>query len=279
MEVGKASDNFNQEIWNAFINPFRATEASAYIKSRPETVAQMRGERGESALHWGVLTSVTLLVDLIDIGISVNNKDADGKTPMDWLHDRLWNVCIEKSVNLREGGRIAIREQTEPLIQALWAFGGRVSNMATVHPAQIWARAGLWALCREMVHFSGPEAASTLGASGESILHGWVLAPESQKKYKFAGYALEAGMDFSVTDANGRSPLWYAIKALQESPHMAYVVWPAMEYMLSKGALVDQKDTGGVSPRKLAEIVSSDLSKDASQKLASILAKAKPENG
>ena len=60
----------------------------------------MRGEHGETMLHWAVLSEYGLIVDLIDAGIGVNAKDKYGKTPMDWLLERYWYSCIENGASL-----------------------------------------------------------------------------------------------------------------------------------------------------------------------------------
>lgn len=253
-------------FWSAFVNPARATEAVHWIKRHPAETLAARGEQGETALHWGALSSLSLLTDLIDLGIPVSATDRQGKTAQDWQNDRLFTICVERTRNLSEGGRLRVRQESEAMIQALWRLGGRPGLACPLDPAQVWVRTGLWSLL-DMREDLRDIRWVGMGDRGESVLHGWVQAPENAEKHRRLTAILEAGhCSVDERDRQGRTPLWYAVASWTERPAWGRILAPAMKALLAKGADVDLADEEGVSPRLLA-LAAEDLDRPDQQAL------------
>jgi hypothetical protein len=240
-------------FWPAFVNPSQTVQALAWLKRAPEAIVAARGEHGESALHWSAMANLGLMTDLIALGLSPNTPDGTGKTPLDWLNDRLWHVCVERKGDLREGARYRIRHESEALIQALWRMGGRPGSETQMNPAQVWTRVGAWSLVDMRVDLEGPSALRGWGVRHESVLHGWTLAPDMPEKYRRLEAWLAAGLTVDEPDAAGRTPLWYAIDAWALRPAWARTLTPAIRALVHQGADLDRGDLYGVSPRAKAK--------------------------
>jgi ankyrin repeat protein len=237
-------------FWSAFVNPARATEAVHWIKRHPIETRQARGEYGETALHWGALSSLSLMTDLIDLGIPMDAADQSGKTPQDWQNDRLFAICIARTRDLNEGGRLRVRQESEAMIQALWRMGGRPGIASPLDPAQVWVRAGLWNLLDMRADLRDIRWTG-MGDRGESMLHGWVQAPETAEKHRRLAAIIKSGhCAVDELDRSGKTPLMYAVTSWVERPAWGRILAPAIVALRSFGANVDQIDDEGLSPRQ-----------------------------
>lgn len=240
-------------FWGAFLSPARATEAVHWIKKYPDATRDARGDHGETALHWGAQSSLSLMTDLINLGIPTNATDQHGKTPQDWQNDRLFFTCIDPKVSLSAGGRLRVRKESELMIQALWGLGGRPGLANPVEPLQIWARAGLWGLV-DMRRGLRTMKWKDLGDRRESLLHGWILAPDTPEKERRLEQALTEGqLSVNEPDRDSRSPLWMAVDGWLSRPAYARTLEPAIQALLAKGADSALPDRFGVSPQDLAK--------------------------
>lgn len=261
-------------FWDVFVNPARATEAVHWVKKHPEETRNARGQYGETALHWGALSVQSLLIDLIDIGLPMQSADRSGKTPQDWQNDRLFSICVERSRNLSEGGRQRVLNESRVMIPTLWRMGGRPGLASPVDPLQIWVRAGLWELL-DMRQDLNDMKWKGLGSQGESILHGWLLAPEGPEKARRLTQALtEGGLSVDEPNKDGRTPLWAAVDAWIARPAWARILGPAVRALIQAGASPDQVDREGISPRALA-LAAEDM--DRSDQRALLTALGMPE--
>jgi len=253
-------------FWNDFVDPTRTVEATTWIQRFPQEVLAGRGERGETALHWAALANIGLVTDLLAIGMDINIPDARGRTALDWQNSRLWYICIEREGPMSEGGRFHVRQQSQALIEALWRLGGRPGMFTDLDPTQVWTRAGLWTLVR--MRQDTPESRAerhvtptaplplaplrNLGRARESALHGWVMAAEAPEKHRTLDQWLADGLQVDEPDAQGRTPLWYAVDGLIARPAWHRIFLPSIRALLDRGANPDQADALGVSPRQRA---------------------------
>lgn len=250
------ADAARPAFWDSFINPDRNIEAMAWVRQSPSEVIAARGSMGETALHWAAVTNLALMVDLITAGLPVNTQDASGKTPLDWQVDQAFAVCVDRQGDLRDGGRYHVRSLSESLAQAIWRLGGRPGPRRTMDPIQVWSRAGMWSLLDMRVEMEGPQALKNLGRARESALHGWMLAPDAPEKYRCQEKWLAQGwLAVDEPDANGRTPMWYAVKAWRERPHWMAILRPSMDALLVAGADPRRVDAAGVSPIAMAQPV------------------------
>ena len=244
-------------IWQAIINPARAVEVRAWARKFPGKAQAIKGGMGEGIMHWACMSDMGLVIDLLAIGLDVNEKDAHGKTPWDWLSDRLWMACVLDRVGIPQEGKMKMRAQTEELGLVLWQYGARPGggvgigsgSAQSVFHGSVWVRGGAWSLV-ETIH-------ATLGADGlrgwplhsKSALHDWPLSGADEKKHRHLERMLEWGLDVDERDANGRTPLWYAVDAGIARPEYENILSPSISGLLCHGADPDALDYEGVSPR------------------------------
>lgn len=238
-------------FWPAFVNPTRATEAVHWIKRHPQETRDARGEYGETALHWGALSVPSLLVDLVDLGIPINSLDRTGKSPQDWQNDRLFTICVARERQMSEGGRQRVLNESKWMIQALWRLGGRPGMACPVDPLQVWIRAGAWELLDMRVDM-GDMKWRGLGDQGESVLHGWTVAPDtSEKRARLPRLIAQGGLSVDEPNAAGQSPLWVAVDGWIARPAWSKVFASAIDQLLAHGADPARPDREGVSAQAL----------------------------
>ncbi len=229
-----------QPIMDAFISPGTAAAATAAIRTRPNEVLAARGSNGETPMHWAVLCGVGLVSDLLSIGLDINAVDASGRTPLDWLNERLWRVVFERNYDLREGARISIRTYSIRILPSLLAMGARSGQSARI-PEQMWSRLGLWDILlyrpdRDQKMLLVPQAWRGWGANGESVVHGWVLAPHIPEKLTALTHFLSLGLTVNETDIAGSTPLDYIVAASAARPHLARTLAQSAAVLASYGA-------------------------------------------
>jgi hypothetical protein len=136
-------------VRNALLNPTRADEIRGWAKNHQDMVRNWRGDENETMMHWAFLSSWTLAADFADMGLSIHDRDRMGRTPMDWINDRLWHALVDTNTSgaLSTGSKERLRRQSEELILKLWAFGARPGSSADqFHPGVVWVRSGAWDL-------------------------------------------------------------------------------------------------------------------------------------
>lgn len=234
---------------SVFRRPERAIEARAWLKKNAGAAARWRGRAGESLLHWACMSDLGLLLDVIDAGVDPNALDESGRTPLDWLNDRLWVACIDGTAGLNAEGQWRLRAQTETLLPALWARGGRAGKNAPA-PGRLWVRAGAWPLL-DLLREDGLDGWMSWPPTGETVLHGWALAPERSEKHRFLTRALAAGLAVDAPDAEGRTPLWYAVDAWLSQPSYAPVLEKAAAALVAAGADPALAPPGLAAPAEL----------------------------
>lgn len=236
-------------IWNALVTPARAIEVRAWMRRSPQEALALRGESQETALHWIAMNDLGALIDGLAIGMDPNALDNSGRTPLDWLNDRLWLACVAHEWGLDASGQARLRLQTEELVPALWGFGGRSSHAEEARdPVQTWARAGAWVLLPLLVSPGSLDGWRYRGVQGASMLHYWILAPDTAAKHTFLTQALAQGLSVDEPDRNGRTPLWYAVDAWCAKPEWGTLLRPAIAALLAHGADPHRSDKEGLSP-------------------------------
>lgn len=244
-------DNTPDNIWFVLINPERAIEVRAWLKNNKVKALIMRGEHGETMLHWAVLSEYGLIIDLVDAGISPNAKDKYGKTPMDWLLERYWYTSVEKR-NIGMEGLAKIKGQTEDLGTVLWALGGRPSenNEEALNADIVAARGGLWWYLISKYDVYGVDAFRGWLKDKRSVMHVWILSENNTQKIERIKKFLEWGLSIDEIDANGRSPLWYAIDTWKNNLEIDLMI-DLIPELLKLGADPDLSDNFDVSPRNI----------------------------
>lgn len=240
-----------EKIWKALVSPARAVEVIAWLKNHKEAAIMMKGSKGESMLHWAVMSEYSLILDLISAGIDPNAKDNEGLTPLDWLVLRFWQAIVEKKGSriINAEGILKIRAQTIDLGTVLWSNGGRSGKSeSSLHAGEAWIRGGAWPLLELMKSTEGIDSLKNWFSDKRSALHVWVLAEETVEKHKQLENMLKWGIDINEEDVNGRTPLWYAVEAWIVKPQWEKTLIPAIKSLLKHGADPLSEDKYGISP-------------------------------
>lgn len=245
-------DTSQKNIWYVLINPERAIEVRAWLKKNRMKALIMRGENGETMLHWAVMSEYGIIIDLVDAGISPNSKDRHGKTPMDWLLERYWYTCVEKEGRLNRDGQYKIKSQTEDLGVVLWGMGGRPSenNPESLDANLIAARGGLWWYIQLLYETYGLDSLRGWMSDKRSVMHAWILSENNEQKFVRMQELIKWGLSIDEVDANGRTCLWYAADAWKNDLETDLMVEMIPE-LLKLGADPDIDDVNGISPRNV----------------------------
>lgn len=257
----------------AMINPSRALEVRGWLKTNSLVARAWRGEDGETMMHWAFLADWVLASELKDNGLAFDATDRYGRTPMDWLNDRLWYAIVEPNTNsqLSAGAKERLRRQSEQQIQYLWAQGARPSmNTNLLHPGVVWMRAGAWDL---LPLLKDDEAFTWFNWApyGGHALHSLVLAPNMPQRRQFLKKWAE-DFDIDIPDNQGRSALWYAVDAWLASEQWQRDLLAVIKELVGEGASPLLKNDEGVSALSL---VHASAPKNAGA-LLDVLLSAKP---
>jgi hypothetical protein len=125
-----SSSTLSASVRAALIDPRRASEVQGWLQGDParlDIARTWRGADGETMMHWAFLSSWSLVLALQSIGMEDSDVDQYGRTPMDWLTDRLWSALVEPtgSARLSLAGQERLRRHTEDQVRGLWALGLR----------------------------------------------------------------------------------------------------------------------------------------------------------
>lgn len=238
----------------ALIHPERFMEVRGWLKGNALIAQQWKGSDGETMMHWAFLSNWVLAAELKEIGLTYDATDNFGRTPMDWVNDRMWYAVVEDNTKgqLSAGGQERLRRHSEQQIEYLWAQGARPSFSARfIHPGVVWMRAGSWALLnllKENEEYSWFHWAP----QGGHALHSWILSPNTPQRRDFLKKWDE---EFSVDlgDTNNRSALWYAVDAWLARPEWQKDLTTVIRELISVHANPNVKDDESVSPISLLE--------------------------
>ena len=240
-------------IWHALLSPARSVEVRAWLRSQDnaQQAVQWRGPRGESMLHWGAMSDLGLMIDLIGTGLGPNVLDAAGRTPADWLCERLWMTHEEGIGNLTNLSLKKLRVMTDDLLSALWRQGGRVEDFS-IHLGVLAVKTGLWQTLETRLDLEGEEFWKDWPTGGP--LHVWPLSPAEQGREDFLDRWLATGKGVDPVDDEGRTPLFLAVQA-RLAPDLtsrkALDLDAAIDALLSHGANPNLETQAGESPLSL----------------------------
>ena len=261
-------------VHSALLDPRRALEVQGWIRGgddRQEQALAWRGTDGETMMHWAFLSSWSLALELNSLGLDYAALDVHGRTPMDWLSDRLWSSIVEPigSVRLSLAGQERLRRHTEEQVRGLWALGVRPSPRArALHVGVCWMRAGAWTLLdllRDEVipqsqdagiglprPYSGPCPGWMRWTPRQGhALHAWVLSPDMPQRRGFLRAWKGCGLDIDARDEDGRTALWYAVEAALFQQEWRGRMTKVIEELISEDADPREEDIDGASPLSL----------------------------
>lgn len=240
-------------IWSALLSPPRAVEVRAWLSKNPnrEVAKALRGAHGETMLHWAAMADMGLLLDLVAAGLDINAKDGSGRTPADWLLERLWMTHEEGVGNLTALNLRKLRLQTDDLLSVVWGQGGRPENTPFDYRG-LAVRTGLWQVVAAWADRDGVEIAWKNWGGGQTLLHHWPLGPAETGRDTLLDLWLKAGLPIDQRDDRGRTALWVATFArLKASVKTAAGLDAAIDVLLEKGADPASVDAQGRSPLSL----------------------------
>ena len=258
----------------ALIDPRRALEVQGWLRgndARQPVALAWRGSSGETMMHWAFLSSWSLALELNTLGLDYADLDEYGRTPMDWLSDRLWSSIVEPvgSVRLSLAGQERLRKHTEEQVLGLWALGVRPGvRRRALHVGVCWMRAGAWGLLDllkdEVIEQAqdpgiGPPRPYTGPCPGwmrwtprqGCALHAWILAPDMPGRRQFIAQWKRLGLDVDCRDEDGRTPLWYAVEAAMSQEDWRPSLLKVIRELIEQGADPSEEDIDGASPVSL----------------------------
>lgn len=270
----KLERNWIDNIWEALSIPERSVEVEGWILKNKGKVLLLRGKNfQETMLHWGVLSTLSLTMALIDCNLSINEKDKDGKTPFDWLMERYNIVFVEKLQKLDENGETRLKAETQSSGVYIWNMGARPSvsfkDLKKGNDMTLLtniANGELW-LIKLLYNTYGKDALTGWLDDRRSMIHIWSLSPDSPVKkqgfevlmsdLKLRENIIKNAVDEQVLsidekDINGRTALWYTVDGLLV-PNKGdnYFLRNNAKILLELGADMTEKDLFGVSPYDL----------------------------
>ena len=253
-----AQTSISIDIWQAIINPARSVEAKAWVNRFPTKARELRGPRyGETLMHWASISDMGLVIDLMGHGLDINASDNMGRTPLDWISERLWFACVENMAALGEEGRRKLLAQTEEIGIVVWQNQGRPGMVVTAplnhQPTDLffgtmWTRGGAWSLLKNWYSADSLDVLMNWGLRKKTVLHDWILAPESATKEQFLIELLDKRFSVDAPDCSQRTPLWYAVDAWLAHPEHSYLLEPSIKSLLQHSADPDFEDGFGFSP-------------------------------
>lgn len=240
-------------LLDVFAHPDRDVEARAWLRvtANRALVPGWRGPQGETLLHWAALSGLSLFGEVLDAGAEVNAPDGQGRTPLDWINQRLWGAFMEPATKLTVQGQTRLRDISVQVGTLLWNRGGRPGSAGMPPVGSVWSRTGAWSLLDLLRSPQGDHEWRQWGSAQESALHGWILAPEGPDKHRALTHMLGQGLATDERDAHGCTPLWYAVDAWLTRPSWESRLRPAVSALVAAGADPDARNSLGVSPAEL----------------------------
>lgn len=258
-------------IWNIIAIPERSMEIETWISKNPSKVIMLNGKHGESMIHWGVLSSISLTMALYNCGIDINAKDNDGKTPFDWLMERYNVVFISKEQSVNKDGENRIKAETQSVGSYIWNIGARpsipfedIKNGKDLKLLSNIVNGEMW-IIKLLYSTYGKSALKGWLDDKRSIIHLWSLCPKSPiKKQGFETLMSSLKitenisnnqedikiLDIDELDINDRTSLWYSLDAIfidELDSNIVENLLDNIEILLSLGADINKKDIFNVS--------------------------------
>lgn len=236
-------------IWQALLSPARSVEVRAWL-TRPENAQHAlswRGPRGETMLHWGAMSDLGLMVDLLGIGLDPNALDGSGRSPVDWLCERLWMTHMEGVGDLTRLSLKKLRVMTDDLLSALWRQGGRPAD-ELAHVGALAVQTGLWQTLETLRDLNGN--AYFLDWPQGTALHVWPKAPAEQGRDDFLSAWIKEGMGVDLVDGEGKTPLFVAVQERlrpEISSRQSLDLDAAIDALLERGANPNAETSSGES--------------------------------
>lgn len=270
--VEKLDKTWIDNIWNIIAIPERSMEIEAWISKNPTKVLMLNGKHGESMIHWGVLSSISLTMALYNCGIDINAKDSDGKTPFDWLMERYNIIFISKEQKVNKDGENRIKAETQSVGSYIWNIGARpsssikeIKNGEDLKMLTNIANGEMW-IIKLLYSTYGKDILKGWLEDKRSLIHIWSLCPKSKiKKQGFETLMSHLKLtentinnkedikilDIDEKDINERTALWYTLDAIfleEISLDIVENLRDNIEILLSLGADIYKKDIFNVSP-------------------------------
>jgi hypothetical protein len=236
-------------LWPALVNPHRFAEVRKEVAKDPHPLLSARGEKWqESAMHWVGMSDPGSWIDLVAVGGDPNALDKLGRTPLDWVNDRLFLGAMASHQRLGEPSRDRIRVATTKHAPAIWSTGGRPGSSPHSTPAvKLWIEAGLW----DLVSLAKDEPQWWSGwEGGLHALHAWVSMADRVGAEALLAEILSVGLNVDAPDGEGHSALWVAVDQWLENPTKAGPSRAAISYLRTHGADPDL-DQGSGAPSSL----------------------------
>lgn len=274
-KVKELDKTWIDNIWNIIAIPERSMEIEAWISKNPTKVLMLNGKHGESMIHWGVLSSISLTMALYNCGIDINAKDKDGKTPFDWLMERYNVVFISKDQKVNQDGENRIKAETQSVGSYIWNIGARpslslkeIKNGEDIKMIANIANGEMW-IIKLLYSTYGKEVLKGWFKDKRSLIHIWSLCPKSPiKKQGFETLMSHTKMtenisnnkvdvkllDINEVDINERTALWYSLDAIfmeEINSEIIENLRDNIEILLSLGADINKKDIFNVSPNDI----------------------------
>jgi hypothetical protein len=237
--------NIPHPAWPNFINPHRFVEARVSLKRDPEGLLSARGAHQETALHWAAMGDSGLVMDMVAVGLEPNALDRMGRTPLDWVNDRLWMGVAHAKSPLTAEAKDQLRFKTERVVPGLWGQGFRPG--AGTHPGQAWALAGAFPLIC-LLDEPGTDGLRHWGVDYATALHAWAIGVQAPNRPAALDDLLARGLLIDELDANGRTPLRYAVEAWARTQIHHRTGAETVALLLAKGANPEIADQQGVVP-------------------------------
>ena len=216
-------------------------------------------------MHWVGMSDPGSWIDLVAAGGDPNALDKLGRTPLDWVNDRLYLGAMASHQRLGEPSRDRIRVATTKHVPAIWSTGGRPgSSEHSTPPIKLWIEAGLWDLVK--LARDEPQWWSAW-PGGLNALHAWVPMADRVGSEALLADIISVGLLVDEADLSGRSALWLAIDQWLEHPSKASAYRSAITQLRERGADPDL-DQGAGAP------VSLPLVRDVSLQLQASIADA-----
>lgn len=216
-------------------------------------------------MHWVGMSDPGSWIDLVAAGGDPNALDKLGRTPLDWVNDRLYLGAMAPHQRLGEPSRDRIRVATIKHVPAIWSTGGRPgSSPHSIPPIKLWIEAGLWDLAK--LAKDEPQWWSAW-PEGLNALHAWVPMADRVGSDGLLSDILSVGLLVDEADLSGRSALWLAVDQWLEHPGKASAYRSAITQLREKGSDPDL-DQGAGAP------VSLPLMRDVSPQLQASIADA-----
>ncbi len=209
-----ANPTLPHPIWAAVLSPNRAVEVRAWLKpaSNRELAKVLRGPHGETMLHWAALADEGLILELVAVGLDLQATDQEGRTPLDWLFERLWMTHVENVGNLTALNLRKLRMQTDDLALVLWRLGARRGGIHDFDERLLAGRCGLWKLLETWADMEGLPQAWTQREAGDSVLHAMASSPDEKGRDHLLALWAQKGRSVDVFNNAGQTPLGVAVE-------------------------------------------------------------------